>query len=264
VSKFFFFITLTLFSTTVSASNLVQTLNEYSQRPTVTESKKFILVVGAGYEQEAYNEERYPTKKDSPYLLLNSEADEKPDVCCDITKILFPNTYKGKFDEIIFEQLPAFIINRNLILEMATLLKDEGSIISNLLFNVLEENTSGKEHYQPVSNMNYFYDSTPAFQYQLVRHNQFALGRNVINFPVLSNNDKFALSEHFLTINNLHSRVLATIEDANANLTWPKKLIGKNPNPPYFLVIKKEPPKEGLIHLQQEGNQPNNGGGCKC
>ena len=64
MSKFFFFITLTLFSTIVNASNLAQILNEYSQRPTVTESKKFILVVGAGYEQEAYNEDRYPTKKD--------------------------------------------------------------------------------------------------------------------------------------------------------------------------------------------------------
>lgn len=241
-----------------------QALNEYSQRPTVVQSKKFVLIIGAGYEQEAYCEDNYPTKRDCPYFLLNLEADEKPDVCCDITKTPFPNAYRGKFDEIVFEQLPAFIIDRNLILEMVTLLKDEGSIISNLLFNAFEENTTGKDYYQPVTNMNYFYDSTPMFRYQLVRHNQFALGRNSINFPVLSSNDKLALSEHFLTINNLHNRVLAVIEDATENLTWPKKLIGKNPNPPYFLVIKKDPPKEGLIHLQQEENQPNNGGGCKC
>lgn len=262
--KFFFLITLSLFSTTVSASNLTQVLNEYGQRPTVALSKKFILVVGAGYEQEAYNEDRYPTKRDCPYLLLNSDDNDKPDVCRDITKTIFPDSYRRKFDEIIFEQLPTFIINRNLILEVINLLKDEGSIISNLPFSTLQENTTGKEHYQKVLNMDYFYDATSGFQYQLVRHNQFAQGRNIIDFPLLSNNDKLALSEHFLTINNLHSRALATIENANANLTWPKKLIGKNPNPPYFLVIKKEPPKEGLIHLQQEGNQPNNGGGCKC
>lgn len=92
--KFFFLITLTLFSTTVSASNLTQVLNEYGQRPTVALSKKFILVVGAGYEQEAYNEDRYPTKRDCPYLLLNSDDDDKPDVCCDITKTIFPDSYQ--------------------------------------------------------------------------------------------------------------------------------------------------------------------------
>lgn len=197
--------------------------------------EKNVMIVGARYTQKYY--EKYKSNERFCLVDTSDPCDLKHDVLNP-----FPEDYRGKFDSVVFEQLPCFVITEKSINNTLEVLKKGGMISMNFPLPLM------KGHLFDYSNFKAIEIETEKKNMTLYKtSNSFILHDETLQKfeqNLYKDEDCLTILEKLVPILfNWSSCTPCLISVAqyshenHFNNNWFKEL--KEPNPPFLLTIKK-------------------------
>lgn len=196
-----------------------------------------VMIVGATYAQSSYKQ--YALKRQlSPYFLVDLDDHNPTDIRHDISNP-FPSKYKGKFQTVIFEQLPIMAITRQSILNILDVLKPDGRISMSCPFSLVEINVDfprdTHQYHLQDGRVLWKYDASLAFLEKTgLRRSESQSYQGSDAFDVLQRIIPSVFSNEFGL--NEQQIIIVSYDRQSHGKYWFKN---RDPNPPYLVFIMK-------------------------